>query len=236
MKKFGTPTRAAPTVASEKLGLVGAGDPSEWVRTGAWTTGTGLCVSSRAAAHSLAEVESEPEMTRSPHLTILPAPEFELALRRFFLESGVAVAVGVAVAGGSTVAVAVGVATVVLVGVGVAVSAGVAVGVCAGVCVGSADAVGAGEVIGSGVWSAATVGSGVGACAGAGVPRMHANMAATATPMARVRRAFTRGKMEMRRVTSRKAGCPTLKSSASEGSVLSLGPGVAAPVARADPL
>src|SRR3954470_16585337 len=77
MKKFGTPTRAAPTVASEKLGLVGAGDPSEWVRTGAWTTGTGLCASSRAAAHSLAEVESEPEMTRSPHLTIVPAPEFE---------------------------------------------------------------------------------------------------------------------------------------------------------------
>src|SRR3954447_15503111 len=207
MKKFGTPTRAAPTVASEKLGLVGAGDPSEWVRTGAWTTGTGLCVSSRAAAHSLAEVESEPEMTRSPHLTILLAPEFELALRRFFLESGVAVAVGVAVAGGSTVAVAVGVATVVLVGVGVAVSAGVAVGVCAGVCVGSADAVGAGDVIGGGGWSAAPVGSGgwpagavgagVGAWAGAATPRMAANMAATATPMARMRRAFTRGKMEM---------------------------------------
>ena len=42
MKKFGTPTRAAPTVASEKFGLVGAGDPSEWVRTGAWTTGVGI--------------------------------------------------------------------------------------------------------------------------------------------------------------------------------------------------
>ena len=40
MKKFGTPIGAGPTVASEKLGLVGAGAPVEVVSFGASTLTT----------------------------------------------------------------------------------------------------------------------------------------------------------------------------------------------------
>src|SRR3954453_305190 len=38
MKKFGTPIRAGPGVASEKVGFVGAGEPSVLFRRGVGTT------------------------------------------------------------------------------------------------------------------------------------------------------------------------------------------------------
>ena len=37
MKKFGTPTAAGPGVASDTVGLVGAGLPSERVSGAVWT-------------------------------------------------------------------------------------------------------------------------------------------------------------------------------------------------------
>src|SRR4051794_11236465 len=196
MKKFGTPTRAAPGVASEKLGFVGAGVPFEFVSFGAGTN-VGLCVFSPAAWHSLAEVESEPVTTRSPHLTTEPVPECAFAFLRFFFGAGVAVAVGVAVpvavAVGSAFAVAVGVAVATVVftgegaGLGVAVSVAAAVGAAVGACVGAE--VGAGDEIGVAVAAASsTVGSGDGACAGAAVPSTAAYIAAAARPAVRMRR------------------------------------------------
>jgi hypothetical protein len=147
-------------------------------------------------------------------LTILPLPEFEFGFGRFFgLRAGVAVAVGLGVAVAVPVAVGDGVATVVFTGegngVGVEVVVGAAVGELVGACVGAAVTVGAGEVIGVAV-SSTTVGSGEGSGAWAGValPRTAANMAATATPTARMRRRFTREKMERMAVTRRKAEVP----------------------------
>jgi hypothetical protein len=102
---------------------------------------------------------------------------------------GVAVLVGVAVAVGSGVATVVstgdakGVGSAVVVGVAV----GVAGGVLAGVFSGATEAVGAGSVIGVAAGSGG-VASGVGAWAGAATPSTAAYIAATATPMARMRR------------------------------------------------
>ena len=118
----------------------------------------------------------------------MPTCEF---LRRLRSELASPVGVGVAVLVGVAVAVGSGVATVVSTGegkgVGSAVVVGVADGVADGVFSGAAEAVGAGSVIGVAAGSGG-VGSGVGAWAVAATPSTAAYIAATAKPMARMRR------------------------------------------------
>jgi hypothetical protein len=117
----------------------------------------------------------------------------------------VVVAVGAAVTAGATVvctgeAYGVGVPVAVLVGDAVAVCVGVAVAVCVGACVGACvgDCVGVlvGDCVGAGsaglvavaTGESAGVGDAPGSSAGAGAPRMAANRAAHAKPVARIRR------------------------------------------------
>ena len=169
MKKFGTPTRAGPGVASEKVGFETAGLPSGFASFGAgvrrrWCESS---LSSTSIPQPRREVEGE-VLPVSPSQS--PASEFFRFLRSELVSPagvGVAVLVGVAVAVGS------GVGTVVSTGegkgVGSAEAVGVAVGVPAGVFAGATVAVGAGSVIGVAA-GAGGVGSGVGAWAGAATP------------------------------------------------------------------
>src|SRR3954471_10026406 len=102
MKKSGTPTFDGPGVASEKLGLVGAGLPSSWVSVGTGTT-VAAGLSGSGLGHS--RVEGDPEETpRSPPGQMRGWRVFGLARRAARLWRGVGVAVAVAVgAGGATV-------------------------------------------------------------------------------------------------------------------------------------
>jgi hypothetical protein len=212
MKKLGTPMRAGPGVASEKLGFVGAGDPSGCVRTGAGTGAAGVV---GAALSDLPEPEVEVECLTVPVPPTSPLPVLALPrLTRWWdgvelgvvvgvavgVRPGVAVPAGaVGVVAGSPVGVLVGSgATVVFtgdgkgegfavcVGAAVAEDVGAAVAVCAGVdvdvTVGAAAAVDVAAGDESGVGDAAC------SCAGASAPRDAAKRAAPARPMARIRR------------------------------------------------
>src|SRR3954462_15370335 len=59
MKKFGTPMWAGPGVASEKLGLVGAGEPSGLLSAGAGGIAASFVGAVESLAHSRPEVEVE---------------------------------------------------------------------------------------------------------------------------------------------------------------------------------
>jgi hypothetical protein len=157
---------------------------------------------------------------------------------------GVAVGVGVAVLVGVAGAVGSGVATVVSTGegeegVGVAVASGVGSGVAGGVASGVsgvADAVGAGVVIG--VASASCgVGSGDGAWAGAATPSTAAQIAATAKPIARIRRIIGSARIRAGRggrslSQGDRGKARLLRRSASEGGILSRAAGVDALVRK----
>jgi hypothetical protein len=214
MKKFGTPTRAGPGVASEKVGFEGAGEPSGLESFGAGTTvGASVGFGFGAAEQSRPEVEVEwsclpqtlVEPLRPPCTFVCtPAPAWEPLVAPWPDWPGVAVACGVAVdvADGAAPGVAdcVGAGlTVVCTGEGigdaVAVLEGVGAGVEVDVCVGAGAAgvlVCAGVVAGAVVVVAAGVASGVlaggASWAVASAPRVAAYRAAPARPVAMMRR------------------------------------------------
>jgi hypothetical protein len=161
MKKFGTPIGAGPGVASEKVGFDAAGEPSEFVWTGAGADGVAGAGSECVGFDDLVffpqprpevepeeqpfEVEPAPaswlpfagEWAEPPVLPCLCVPGVAVA-------PGVAVELGVDVAEGVSVGVLVGSAvTVVWTGGGygeaaaVCVAAGVEVGACVGASVGT---------------------------------------------------------------------------------------------------
>ena len=191
MKKSGTPTLAGPGIATERVGLVAAGLPFEFVSFGTCTAVRfGFGVS--AFTHPRVEVEVEA-------LRVSFSMQTRAGRAGFFgaglFGAGVEVAVAVPVGAGVAVEVSTGVCVGVCVCVGVwsgacvAVSVGAAVAVSVGACIGACVAV----MVGTGVDSAATgddsaEGVGVGSSAGAGVPTMAANRAATERAVAAMRR------------------------------------------------
>jgi hypothetical protein len=122
MKKFGTPIGAGPGVDSEKVGFDGAGEPSEFVWTGAGAAGV---VGTGSAGdgfddflQSLPEVEVEEQLfevdpapaSRLPFAGEWAEPRVLPGLRGagVAVEPGVAVELGVEVAKGVAVGVLVG--------------------------------------------------------------------------------------------------------------------------------
>src|ERR1700742_2600676 len=132
MKKSGTPIFAGPGVASAKLGLVGAGLPSEFVSFG---TGAVKVTSFGVVVLTHPRVEVEVQAFAEP------VRAFDWFAGRACLPCfGAGVAVAVAVGALVVVSVGAGALVPVLAGVGesVGASVGVSVGACVGVSVGAA--------------------------------------------------------------------------------------------------
>ncbi|MEA2282979.1 MAG: hypothetical protein QOK21_3586 [Solirubrobacteraceae bacterium] len=112
MKKFGTPIGAGPGVASEKVGFDGAGEPSEFVWTGAGAPGVAEAGSDCAGWDDFLQPRPEVEVEEQL-FDVEPAPASRLPFAREWAEPrvlpglcvpGVAVAPGVAVELGVEVA------------------------------------------------------------------------------------------------------------------------------------
>jgi hypothetical protein len=182
MKKFGTPMRAAPGTASENVGLLTAGEPSELFSRGAGRVTGGFDVrGTDGFEQSRPELEVEPEEVA--HGRLVPVPPFCTFVRVPLPDAlpplpppwlpGVAVAVGSGVAVDVADGDAPGVAVADCVGAGVAatvVSTGEATGDGAAVVDGvAAGAVAVAVCVGAAVCTGALVGAGAAELVAAGV-------------------------------------------------------------------